>query len=191
MCFFCVCVHILCLFSSLFSRVYDISSSHHQHQILLLLCSEEGLQPSLYRVSQNPARQKRRSYSKSSNTEKELFKIQQHRREGVPQNPARQKRRSYSKSSKTEKELFKIQQDRREGVIQNPARQKRRRYSKSSKTEEKELFKIQQDRERRSSSKSSSSMKCLERRCSRSHREQRESSRSECVFGGEEEQVYG
>ena len=32
-------------------------------------------------------------------------------------------------------------------VIQNPARQKRRSYSKSSNTEEKELFKIQQERE--------------------------------------------
>ena len=59
---------------------------------------------------QNPARERERSYSKSSKREKELFKIQQHR----------------------EKELFKIQQE-REGGIQNPARERERSYSKSSK----------------------------------------------------------
>ena len=52
------------------------------------------------RLTQNPATQREKTYSKSSNTEREdLLKIQQHRERRLPQNPATQR---YSKSSNTE-----------------------------------------------------------------------------------------
>ena len=62
------------------------------------------------------------TYSKSSNRERDLFKIQQER-EGLIQNPATQR-----------EDLLKIQQE-REGLIQNPA------------TEREDLLKIQQERD--------------------------------------------